>query len=140
MAGKYRRLSNDKDYKLMRYLLRAGNEKFEFVNLSKPQENLNPANRRLVRRNATLHRSRGRRAPQTPEEGSSKISEQDDPKMGVRLRLFPIGMQKYMYQLLEYGECDPRSQGVRVDEKDDSVNSARQDLLKTTLIKYQWNM
>jgi hypothetical protein len=82
---------------------------FEFINLSKPLEYLEPANRKLIRRNATLHRSRHQRAPRTPKKNSSKTYEQDHPRMGVHLQLFPVEMQKYMYHLLEYSEFAPHT-------------------------------
>ncbi|KAH7073747.1 hypothetical protein BKA63DRAFT_554080 [Paraphoma chrysanthemicola] len=75
---------------------------YEFVNQSEPLEYLSSKNRKLVRRNATLHRSRVREV-HTPKE-RCEAPRHAFPHMGTRLQIFPAITREYMYLLLEYTE------------------------------------
>lgn len=75
--------------------------------MSKPSQFLDPANRRLVRRNATLHRSRAWKSPRTPDVGACNDCEEHCACLGMSPGLFPIEMHQYMYNLLDYSEFAP---------------------------------
>ncbi|KAH8726412.1 fungal-specific transcription factor domain-containing protein [Phaeosphaeriaceae sp. PMI808] len=80
---------------------------FQFINTSKPTEYLSPANRKLVRSNATQQRSRKRRRPNVPHDEHNSIETQDtdcSPQIGVQLSPLPVKMEQHMYSMLEYQE------------------------------------
>jgi hypothetical protein len=74
------------------------------LNQSEPLGYLDPENRKLVRRNATLYRSRVKIPPETPKKELRESFEPNRARMGVRFQLFPTITHDYMYQLLQYSE------------------------------------
>jgi hypothetical protein len=91
-----------------------GQKTFEFVNTSRPFECLEDGNRQLIRRNATLHRTRKRKSPRpspqattekSPTPALSDVMEIERaalPSPDVRMRLLPADTQEYIYHLLQY--------------------------------------
>lgn len=86
----------------MANIVHTANNGFSFVNVSKPSESLNPENRKLVRRNATLHRSRKRKSPGVESEESIEDRKERSPSIEPGLQLFQTGMKQYIYEMIQY--------------------------------------
>jgi hypothetical protein len=87
---------------------------FQFLNIEQPLQIKSAANRRLIRRCATLSRNKNKARSPTARPSDSRNADEASYELRLQgmigsgttdpFRTFPVEMEIYMYQLFDYSE------------------------------------